>query len=267
MKRHKGRLDLPDGGHLHFEVQGAGPALLLVPGLGGLGGFWEPIIPTLSATHTVVIHDHRGTGQSSIERIVYSVDQMASDVLALMDELALESASLIGHSTGGAIGQIIALDHPQRLEKLILSSTWTRADPYFRRLFEVRKRILLSGGPRHYLESVPLFMSPPKSLRDHPPPDLSDDEATQQIPDPEVVRRRIDAILAFDRRDELGAVQSATLVSCARDDIITPLYYSEELMTLIPDAKSAFVDSGGHYFPATRAELFLDGVVPFLTER
>jgi len=110
-------------------------------------------------------------------------------------------------------------------------------------------------------------MSPPKSLRDHPPPDLSDDEATQQIPDPEVVRRRIDAILAFDRRDELGAVQSATLVSCARDDIITPLYYSEELMTLIPDAKSAFVDSGGHYFPATRAELFLDGVVPFLTER
>jgi aminoacrylate hydrolase len=56
----------------------------------------------------VVIHDHRGTGESSRSRIRYSVDQMTDDLLAVMDDLRIVKAHLVGHSTGGAIGQTMA---------------------------------------------------------------------------------------------------------------------------------------------------------------
>ena len=67
MERHIGKLDLLGGGHLHYErigTSGAGrPTLMLVAGLGGVGSYWEPVVETFAATHEVVLHDHRGTGQ------------------------------------------------------------------------------------------------------------------------------------------------------------------------------------------------------------
>ena len=264
MNRDTGNIELADGGALYYECAGTGPPLLLVPGLGGVGNYWEPHVEALAQRYRVIIHDHRGTGQSSIERIDYSVEQMAADVIALMVALETGPASLIGHSTGGAIGQTIALDHPERLVKLVLSSTWTRADAYFKRLFTVRKRILNSGGPAHYMESAALFMSPPDWIRDHPPPEISAAEAAASMPDPEVAIRRIDAILRFDRSADLHRIRCPVLVSCARDDLVTPFYYSQALAQAIPGAQTAFVDHGGHFYPATNPELFRASVVSFL---
>jgi pimeloyl-ACP methyl ester carboxylesterase len=68
--------------------------VLLVPGLGGIGSYWSPNIPAFSQKHCVVIHDHRGMGQSSRSRIRYSVDQMTADLLAVMDDLGIEKAPL-----------------------------------------------------------------------------------------------------------------------------------------------------------------------------
>ena len=76
-------LTLRDGGHLYYERHGSGRPLLLVTGLGGLGSFWEPHVAPLAERFTVIVHDHRGAGQSSIARIDYSVDQMADDLLQL----------------------------------------------------------------------------------------------------------------------------------------------------------------------------------------
>ena len=109
------------------EVVGSGPPLLLVPGLGGRAEFWDPVVPPLAARFTVILHDHRGTGRSSIERIDYSIAQMTGDVIALLDHLGFDRAHLIGHSTGGAIGQTLAIDFPQRLDRLVLSATWAAA--------------------------------------------------------------------------------------------------------------------------------------------
>src|SRR5687767_15956212 len=114
---------------------------MLVPGLGGQGSFWMSQVPAFSREFRTVVHDHRGTGRSTHSCIEYSVEQMADDVLRLMDRLGIERAHLAGHSTGGAIGQVIALEHPERLASLVLSATWAGPDPYFRRLFEMRKDI------------------------------------------------------------------------------------------------------------------------------
>ena len=131
---------------LYCEVTGEGPPLLLVPGLSGVGAFWAQQVPDFARDFRVIVHDHRGTGASTHSRIRYSVEQMADDVLRLMDALGIESAHFVGHSTGGAIGQIIAQDHPSRLRSLVLSATWAGQDPYFRRLFESRRETLVTSG-------------------------------------------------------------------------------------------------------------------------
>lgn len=89
----------------------------------------------------------------------YSVEQMAQDVLRLMDALKIERASLLGHSTGGAIGQIIAIEQPQRLKKLILS-TWTHGDAFFTRIFEARHALLRHTGPMGYLRATSAVLYP-----------------------------------------------------------------------------------------------------------
>ena len=90
-------------------MTGDGPPLLLVPGLGGIGSFWMHQVAAFARDFRVVTHDHRGTGQSSRSRITYSVDQMADDVLRLMDVLKIDAAHCVGHSTGGAIGHFRSL--------------------------------------------------------------------------------------------------------------------------------------------------------------
>jgi aminoacrylate hydrolase len=219
----------------------------------------------LSRDFRVIVHDHRGTGRSTHSRIRYSVEQMAGDVLRLMDALGVESAHLVGHSTGGAIGQVIALDHPRRLRSLVLSATWAGPDPYFRRLFESRKGVLLSQGVEAYLRASALYMSPPAWISANDA--LLDEQhkaALAEAAPVEVTASRIDAILRHDRRARLSDVRAPTLVIVAQDDMITPRFYSDELAKLVPGARLVVLDGGGHAAPIVSAARYNAAVAAFL---
>ncbi|NKB56989.1 MAG: alpha/beta fold hydrolase [Alphaproteobacteria bacterium] len=258
-------LTLRDGDHLYYEEHGAGPPLVLVSGLGGVGAFWSDHVPALAERFRVVLHDHRGTGQSSAPRREYSVDQMADDLLQLMGHLDIARADLIGHSTGGAMGQTLALDQPDRIGRLVLSATWTAPDDYFKRLFKVRGNILSAGGVDAYVRSHPLFMFPSSYVRDRFSAILAGEKsAIESFPKPEIMLSRIRGILKFDRKDELGNISAPTLVMGARDDITTPAYFSEELGRLIPNAETVILETGGHFFPIAEAETFRKHVLAFL---
>ncbi len=258
-------LTLANGDRLWFEVVGEGPPLFLVPGLAGLSDFFAPHLRHFARRFRVVLHDHRGCGRSSPARIDYSIDQMAADVVALMDHLGLERAHLVGHSTGGAIGQTLAIDHPERIDRLVLCATWTAADGWFRLLFQNRKEILEGLGPGAYARISALFLNAPFWVRLHPEiAAVSDEEARRRIRDPEILLRRIRAILAFDRRTDLHKIKSPTLVLGARDDMVTPAYFSEELGRLIPNAETVILPDGGHFFPVAREAAFRRHVLRFL---
>ncbi|MEZ5866491.1 MAG: alpha/beta fold hydrolase [Geminicoccaceae bacterium] len=258
-------LRLADGGRLHYELAGDGPPLLLVPGLGGIADFWGPIVPALAERFTVILHDHRGCGRSSLERIDFSIAQMAGDVLALLDHLGLERAHLVGHSTGGAIGQTIALDHPDRLDRLGLSGTWAAPDAWFQGLFASRSAILRTGGPALYLQSSALMLYPPWWIRDHPEIlTVTEEAARARVPDPEVLLARIAAILRHDRAADLHRVTAPTLVIGARDDMVTPAYLSEDIGRLVGRSRTLILPDGGHFFPVTRAGQFVRAIVDFL---
>ncbi len=261
-------LRLADGGRLHYSLTGMGPPLLLVPGLGGIAGFWDFVLPTLADRFTVILHDHRGCGRSSLEPIDFSIDQMAGDVLALLDHLEVDRVHLVGHSTGGAIGQTIALDHANRLDRLVLSATWAAPDAYFRALFATRAAILRSGGPALYLQSSALSLHPPAWIRDHPElAQVTEEAARQRLPDPEIVLARIAAILRHDRMADLERIAAPTLVVAARDDSVVPSWLSLALADAIVGAETLILPEGGHFFPVTKAERFADAVVEFCERR
>ena len=258
---------LSDGERLFYQVDGEGPPLLLVAGLSGLSSFWKVHVPALAERFKLVVHDHRGTGRSSHSRIDYSVEQMAGDLLQLIDGLGIERAHLVGHSTGGAIGQTLAIDRPDRIDRLVLSASWTAADAYFRRLFRVRAD-QLDHGPAAYLRASALFTRPSWWIREHIA-EIEAEEAASlaHFPPVEIMRGRIAAILRFDRRADLARVTAPTLVIGAQDDVVTPPYYSEELGRLIAAAETVVLPQGGHFFPRLFPQEFQRIVIEFLERR
>jgi aminoacrylate hydrolase len=254
-------------GRLYFEEQGQGEPLLFVAGLGGMGAFWGEQLRAFSATHRVITFDHRGTGQSTHSAIRYSIEQMADDALALLDHLGIERTHYAGHSTGGAIGQHLAARSPTRIGNLVLSATWPRADAYFRRLFEVRKAVLESQGPRIYTQLGNLVLFPPYYFTEHAA--AIEDRAEKGLAGlapTAVLTSRIDAILAFDAWDALPGIQHRTLAICAKDDMVTPSYFSEQIASRMPRATLALMERGGHFAPATEHVEFNRIVARFLQE-
>lgn len=250
---------------LYYEVHGTGDPLLLVAGLGGAGAYWAPQVPEFSKHYRVILHDHRGTGQSDHSRITYSVDQMTADLLGLMDALEIERAHFVGHSTGGAIGQIMAIEHPERLRSLVIASSWTKADPFFRRCFAVREELLLKSGPAAYQHAAPLFLYPSWWIDANAERLEREEKASlAAFPPVEVAASRIDAILAFDRTGQLSRIRTATLVVCAKDDNLTPAYFSEALARSIPGAELVLLERGGHACSQTVVEEFNSMVLKFL---
>jgi aminoacrylate hydrolase len=253
-------------GEIYYEEHGAGTTpIMLVSGLGGTGGYWSPNLPAFAKRHRVIVHDHRGMGKSSRSRIRYSVDQMTTDLLAVMDHLKIEKTHIVGHSTGGAIAQTLAATHPDRLISLVIYASWTKADPFFHRVFEARRALLTSVGPAAYVRSATVFLYPNWWINQNIGLLEEREKATlAAFPPPEIVASRIDAILEFDRTADLPKLKVPTLIVCAKDDIITPPYYSRELAALIPGAKFVELAHGGHCASDTNTQEFNDAVLGFV---
>jgi aminoacrylate hydrolase len=250
---------------LYYERQGMGFPVLFISGLGGYASFWQEQVGAFAKRFEVITFDHRGIGQSDPARMGYTVDRMAVDAVALMDALEIRRAHIVGHSTGGAVAQVLAIENPNRLASVVLSATWTKADAYFRRLYALRKEILERLGPSSYVQSATLVWYPSWWI-------AHNNERARQIEaqnlatfaPTEIVINRIDAMLAFDRTRDLGRIKTPTLVIGAEDDIVTPSYYAEELARLIPGAEIKLFPRGGHFLVHVRAREFNNAVLPFL---
>ncbi len=246
---------------LYYEVHGAGTPLLLVAGLGGTGSYWRPQIAPFAEYFRVVLHDHRGTGQSTHDtRIRFSVEQMTTDVIGLMDALEIEQAHLLGHSTGGAIGQVMAIEHPERLKSVVMYASWVKSDPFMHRVFAVRKTLLRASAAA-YAAATPLFLYPDWWINANTAAlEELDRNTVASFPPIEIAISRCDAVLRFDRKADLGKIHTPTLVICARDDFLTPQYCSEALAQEVPGADLVLLDRGGHACSQTVIDEF-NGVV------
>jgi len=252
-------------GEIEYQESGTGYPLIFVSGLGGVGRYWEPQLSAFSARYRVVTYDQRGTGGSDKKQRSFSVDQMAREVVGLMDALGIAKAHIVGLSTGGAIGQTLAIEYPQRLSRLIMVSTWTHCDPWFRRLFEARHAMYREAGSALHAMFHPLWLYPPDYVNAHDA-EIDDErrKAVAGAPPVEVSIGRIEAIMAFDRRADLHRIKTPTLIIAADNDYITPPYYAEALGKAIPGAKLVVMKGGGHSVSKTRPEEFNRLALDFL---
>ena len=109
---------------IYYEVHGQGRPLLFLSETHCDGEVWKiHQVPEFSRDHRVIIMDYRGTGQSGKPSIPYTTRMFADDALALLDHLEASEAVVCGHSMGGRVAQLMALDHPSRIKALILAST------------------------------------------------------------------------------------------------------------------------------------------------
>lgn len=111
-----------DGARLYYAVfnrRGGSPVILLHGGLASSDS-WGYEVPRLAGTHEVIVMDNRGQGRSSMPEAPLSYDQMASDVVAVLDAVHVRKASVVGLSDGGIIGLILGFHHPDRVDKLFV---------------------------------------------------------------------------------------------------------------------------------------------------
>jgi 3-oxoadipate enol-lactonase len=114
-------LHTPDGVNLAYRVTGpeSGPVVVLTHGVSMDRHMWGPQVEVLSHRYRVVVWDVRGHGESPCSPDQFTPRAVAGDLVALLDEVRAERATLIGHSLGGAVSQITALEHPERLNAFV----------------------------------------------------------------------------------------------------------------------------------------------------
>ncbi len=254
-----------ENGELYYEEFGKGPPLFLIAGLGGVGSYWRPQIEAFSSEYRVITHDHRGTGKSTRSEITYSVEQMTRDVMALMDHLGIKSADFIGHSTGGAINQTMAVLAPERVKSIVVYASWVKVDEFMARVMRTRKALVLSAGVDAYIELSPALLYPNWWVNNNPDKLAELDRATKAIfPGPSIAASRCQAVIDFDCEANLGKIDRPTCVICARDDFLTPLYCSEQLVEKISDAKLIVLENGGHAVSQVDPQAFNSAVLGYL---
>src|SRR5687767_7525000 len=126
----------------YYELLVRGEPLLLVPGLGATCRVWDPVAPELAEHNTLVLVDNRGIGRSVSRRKPHTLADYAADLVELLDELRLDKAHVLGLSLGGIIAQRLAVDHPSRVDRLVLMSCTDRFTTYLTQMAAMLGRTL-----------------------------------------------------------------------------------------------------------------------------
>lgn len=231
---------------LHVVREGQGAPLLFLVGLGGRADFWAPQFARFTDDRDCIGFDHRKTADRET-----SVAGLAEDAIGLLDALGIESVDIVGHSLGGAIAQQIAVFHPERVNRLVLSASWCGPTPWFLDLFALRKRVLIENGPRDYLLQGNLLGNPGWwTFANHAQMIAGIETRLTGFAGVDIECERMDAVTSHDLREQVNRIAAKTLVVCTRDDGITPLGLSEELAERIPGAQFDVLDTGSHFAPS-----------------
>ena len=257
---------------LFYETYGdAGrPSVLLITGLGGYGTSWATQIVHFSKSYYVVVPDHRGIGQSTHTLEGHTTEQLATDVASLVEHLAMGPMHVVGASTGGAIAQYMALNSPDTVRTLTLSSTFARFDAFTHREFMVRRKITAEWEPELLYSATVLFLLSPRYTREQPDKVQAwIDRAAKSFGDKkdrEIAVKRIDMIMAHDAFARLGEIEKPTLVICGDHNLCTPLALSEELASNIPGAKLVILQDAGELIEIEKEAVYFETISRFIDQ-
>ncbi len=220
----------------YYEEAGRGEPLVLIRGLGSDLQAWALQVPALAKHFRVITFDNRGAGRTSAPDKPYSIAGMADDVAALLDELNIAKASVLGYSMGGMVAQEFALKYPNKLEKLILLATSAGLDGYSKTVVQNMINVRRSNMSREQIaRSQAPFLYSAALLDDA---DRFDRAIQAAVDNPYLQQdhafiRQAQAILAFDASGRVGGIKASTLVVTNNQDILVPPRNGEALSKAI----------------------------------
>lgn len=250
---------------LRYDIVGAGPPLLLVPGFNGTGDFWEPVAQRLAARRRVILPCYRNTAiDGRHDGAPTTAQLMAGDLLAVLDHAGVDRADVAGHSFGSAQAQLLALQAPGRVRRLVLSATFAHLHGVPRRWFDLRLQVLEQLGLEAFVALGTLASYGPDWLqRNFAAVQKREADIARASPPVPLLRDRIQALLQFDTRALLPGLAVPTRVIAAADDALTPLALSREVAEAIPDATLHVLAEGGHSFPRTAPAQYAQALEDF----
>jgi 3-oxoadipate enol-lactonase len=236
------------GAKLHYEVYGDGAeTIVLIPGLGLRGAVWDPVTRLLEESYRVVVVEPRGSGDSATPDEPYTAELVAADLKAVLDDSGVDAGHLVGLSMGGMIAQDFVLAFPDRVNSLVLLSTFASPDQWFTRLFRFRKDLIHRMGILEHFRIYLMFVFSPFAFRNIPDVIARIETSLQQRPpDTEAYLRQIDYCLEHDVTPALSRVQVPTLVITGSHDFLTPVPLGKELAEAIPGAEYREFELASH---------------------
>jgi pimeloyl-ACP methyl ester carboxylesterase len=237
---------------LHYERAGSGEPLLLIQGMSGTHVAWgEPFLGALRESFDVIAFDNRGIGLSAPVDGPFTIIEMAEDTAALMQELGLESAHVVGISMGGMIAQELALAHPGRLRSLTLGCTYC-GGPGSQMMPEENARKLLEGmasGDREKAIRAAYEVNLSPTFRAEESRFAAFHEMATSVPAAkETIQLQIQAIFGHDTNARLGEIAMPTLIVHGTEDGVLPYPNGELIASLMPAARLETLEGVGHMF-------------------
>jgi 3-oxoadipate enol-lactonase len=223
---------------LHHRLDGSGDRVLVLSGsIGTTIDLWEPQLPALTPHWRVLRYDHPGHGESPVTG-ARTMAELSAEVLQLLDGLGLERVSVCGLSLGGAVAMSMALDAPERIDRLALLSTSTR----FRtsQYWEERAATVRREGLHAIADGLlDVWFTPGRrNLRTYR--DMLTSTSREGY------AQCCEALRDWDATGTLGAIRAPTLVVAGAEDSSTPPSDLERIAGEIPGARLEIVDRARH---------------------
>jgi 3-oxoadipate enol-lactonase len=253
---------------LHHEDAGPrdAPALLLAGSLGTTLRMWDPQADALRNDHglRVVAYDQLGHGASPVPDGPYSIARLGEAALALLDHLGLGRVSFAGVSIGGMVGQWLAANAPERIDRLVLICTSAHLgppDPWEERARTVRE----AGTVEVIADAVSARWLTPPWAAAHP--EARDAlRAMLAAQPPEGYAACCDALAGLDERAGAAAIKAPTLVIGGAQDASIPPEHQERLAASIAGARLEILDPGAHVVSVERADVVTDLIADHLDQ-
>jgi 3-oxoadipate enol-lactonase len=205
---------------MHYDLAGPakGPVLVFSNSLGANLSMWDPQMPELQKRFGTLRYDTRGHGQSSVTPGPYSIEKLARDVLAMLDELHLDRVYFCGLSMGGQTGMWLALNAPTRLHKLVLCNTAAKIGTP--EMWNARIEAVRKGGMKSVSAAImDRWLS--ADYRAKSPDVAATTQRMLESVDPEGYVANCAAVRDFDARETIAAIHISTLVISGTNDSAT----------------------------------------------
>lgn len=252
-----------NGTDIHYEISGSGPVVMFAHSLGSDLSIWAAQKSALAGRHTVLAYDLRGHGQTAATPGAYSFDLLAADAIALLDALKIDTASFVGISLGGMIGQAVALAAPGRIDKLVLADTTCAYPPEAQAAWPERIRQIEADGLESLVAPTLERWFTPAYRAAHPEVVARIGAIIRATPVAGYVGC-CHAIAALDFTARLKSLRMPAMVVVGDSDPGIPLPLAQALADAIPGARYAVIPDAAHLSNMEQATAFNQLLLNFL---